>query len=249
MNIIHRDLKAENVFYAGPKLVKLGDFGFSTISRSDEMLNTFCGSPPYAAPELFKDESYYGLYVDVWAMGILLYFMCTGIMPFRADTVAKLKKSILEGQFTIPSYVSDSGQFLIRGILRLVPQDRFTMNELSRSEWLTDVDFPEAHEPYSLNLGDDGACMGESENEAHKILGDLGINKEHYKSGGFRDSRSSITGTYRIILHKVHKRKSGYHNLLSGNEQETLVREVKKNDKTSRPISSREPKSKFCTIL
>nr|XP_018906028.1 PREDICTED: serine/threonine-protein kinase NIM1-like [Bemisia tabaci]XP_018906029.1 PREDICTED: serine/threonine-protein kinase NIM1-like [Bemisia tabaci]XP_018906030.1 PREDICTED: serine/threonine-protein kinase NIM1-like [Bemisia tabaci]XP_018906031.1 PREDICTED: serine/threonine-protein kinase NIM1-like [Bemisia tabaci] len=113
--IIHRDLKAENVFCSSRGLVKVGDFGFSTrlANGFEEQLKTFCGSPPYAAPELFRDESYVGGPVDVWAMGVLLYFMTTGYMPFPADSIAALKRNILAGVFTVPSHLSSSCRFLI----------------------------------------------------------------------------------------------------------------------------------------
>jgi len=94
--VIHRDLKAENVFFVSTTQIKVGDFGFS-IQSSGELLDTFCGSPPYAAPELFSEESYSGSLVDVWALGILLYFMLTGNMPFRAETVPQLKEKIDDG--------------------------------------------------------------------------------------------------------------------------------------------------------
>ena len=71
-----------------------------------------------------QDASYVGTGVDTWAVGVLLYFMVTAMMPFRADTVAKLKTVILAGDFDIPSYVSEECKALIRGILKQNPEDR-----------------------------------------------------------------------------------------------------------------------------
>lgn len=79
--------------------MKVADFGFSTkvINHSDT-LDTFCGSPPYATPELFRDECYAGPPVDVWAMAVLLFFMVTvGTMPFQADTMGKLRLAVIDG--------------------------------------------------------------------------------------------------------------------------------------------------------
>jgi serine/threonine-protein kinase NIM1 len=112
--IVHRDIKSENVFFAKERLIKLGDFGFSTFSEKNQTLTTFCGSPPYAAPELYRDENYVGVYVDIWAMGVTLYFMVTGLMPFRAENMVKLRKSIIDGNYSIPPFLSKPCQELIR---------------------------------------------------------------------------------------------------------------------------------------
>lgn len=84
---------------------------------------------------MFRDDSYIGAYVDIWALGVLLYFIVTGIMPFKADTVSKLKRVILNGEYVIPSFVSDSCQLVIKGILRIAPSERFTIREIKESAW------------------------------------------------------------------------------------------------------------------
>ncbi|OAF71914.1 hypothetical protein A3Q56_00313 [Intoshia linei] len=82
-NIYHRDIKAENIlFVSHHNHIKLCDFGFSRISSDNEKVKTYCGSPLYAAPELFASKGYYPEKVDIWACGVLLYYMISGNFPY-----------------------------------------------------------------------------------------------------------------------------------------------------------------------
>lgn len=199
------------MFFTSPHIVKVGDFGFSThIRHFEEPLKTFCGSPPYAAPELFRDDSYVGPLVDVWALGVLLYFMLTASMPFKAQTVAGLKKQILEGDFTIPEFISVDCQSLIKGILRLDPKARTTLEQIKKSSWLTGMVLPRALPKDRVQRIPTETCSNEkppalspAEMLTRDKLNELGIAEEMVEEAKSKGSRSNVIGVYRIVLHRI----------------------------------------------
>ncbi|XP_052865178.1 probable serine/threonine-protein kinase MARK-A [Anopheles cruzii] len=137
LGFVHRDIKAENVLLVSEERIKLADFGFSTqlVNGPWQHLDTFCGSPPYAAPELFSDDHYIGGPVDVWALGILLYFMLEGGMPFKAPTVPLLRTAVLKGEFVISTSLSLPCCRVIQRILVHTPSRRPTIEQLLECQW------------------------------------------------------------------------------------------------------------------
>ena len=106
MHVIHRDLKAENLLLDQNMNIKIADFGFSNQFVMGQRLNTWCGSPPYAAPELFQGKEYTGPEVDIWSLGVVLYVLVCGALPFDGTTLTKLRARVLSGKFKTPFYMS-----------------------------------------------------------------------------------------------------------------------------------------------
>lgn len=143
-------------------------------------------------------NSYYGPNVDVWALGILLYFMVVGSLPFRAETVAKLKRCILDGVYPAPpaDRVSDDCRFLIRCILRPAPSDRYSLDEIRRADWLNGAVFPRPSRPHSF---------GASSSSQPVLGGETGGRRRRHKEHRRRSSDpgrspSGSTGTAAAIL-------------------------------------------------
>jgi serine/threonine protein kinase len=129
-NIVHRDLKLENIMVDSGKNVKIIDFGFSIVISNDKTLNIFCGTPSYMAPEIVSKKNYKGQATDTWALGILLFTLLCGHFPFRGFDDRDLFSKIKRGKFEVPSHVSDAGRHLLQRILKVNPEDRPTIDEV-----------------------------------------------------------------------------------------------------------------------
>lgn len=135
-NITHRDIKLENTLIDQNGNVKVIDFGFATCFSNDKKTKLFCGTPNYMAPEIVGKKEYYGPPVDIWAAGVLLFVLLTGIFPFRANNDKELYKKIISGYYVVPEYVSNKAQSLIGKMINLDPDKRPTAGELLKDPWI-----------------------------------------------------------------------------------------------------------------
>ncbi|XP_078675691.1 MAP/microtubule affinity-regulating kinase 3-like isoform X26 [Branchiostoma floridae x Branchiostoma belcheri] len=127
--VVHRDLKAENLLLDSDMNIKIADFGFSNEFTPGNKLDTFCGSPPYAAPELFQGKKYDGPEVDVWSLGVILYTLVSGSLPFDGQNLKELRERVLRGKYRIPFYMSTDCENLLKRFLVLNPLKRGSLEE------------------------------------------------------------------------------------------------------------------------
>uniref|UniRef100_A0A914D6B2 non-specific serine/threonine protein kinase n=1 Tax=Acrobeloides nanus TaxID=290746 RepID=A0A914D6B2_9BILA len=135
--VVHRDLKAENLLLDKENNIKLIDFGFSNYQKNDSLLSTWCGSPPYAAPELLLGQEYDGRMSDVWSLGVVLYILVTAGFPFPGDSVDKLKRAVLADHLKIPFWVSVECADLIRKMLTVSLAKRYSLSNVIQHRWFT----------------------------------------------------------------------------------------------------------------
>lgn len=134
----HRDLKPENLLLDEDQNIKLIDFGLVAKPRGGmaDHLDTCCGSPAYAAPELISGFPYHGNEVDLWSMGVLLYALLCGFLPFDDDNTFKLYKLIQKGEYEVPDWLSPGSAKILSQLLQVDPKKRVTIRQLLNHEWM-----------------------------------------------------------------------------------------------------------------
>ncbi|XP_053506588.1 NUAK family SNF1-like kinase 1 isoform X1 [Ictalurus furcatus] len=133
--VVHRDLKLENVLLDDNYNIKIADFGLSNLYHKDKLLQTFCGSPLYASPEIVNGRPYRGPEVDSWALGVLLYTLVYGTMPFDGGDHKRLIRQISKGEYREPPQSSDA-RGLIRWMLMVNPDRRATVEDIANHWWV-----------------------------------------------------------------------------------------------------------------
>ena len=140
--IAHRDLKLENLLFDKDQNLKVADFGLCNTMQDGASLNTSCGSPDYAAPEILEHVAYDGAKVDAWSSGVILYTMLYGQLPFDGANQSLMFQKVIDGEFSFNdevAQVSASAKDLIRKLLDPNPISRFSMKQAQDHPWLSEL--------------------------------------------------------------------------------------------------------------
>lgn len=137
--ISHRDLKLENILVGDFDRPKISDFGLSNYMKDGEFLKTNCGSANYAAPEVISHTRYSGSEADVWSLGVILFVINSGYLPFDEPSLPLLYSKIKNCKYKIPYHFSSNLSHLIESCLQVNPIQRITVQEIIQHPWLNEI--------------------------------------------------------------------------------------------------------------
>ncbi|KAM9377398.1 serine/threonine-protein kinase BRSK2 isoform 2-T2 [Pholidichthys leucotaenia] len=134
-SICHRDLKPENLLLDEKNNIRIADFGMASLQVGDSLLETSCGSPHYACPEVIRGEKYDGRKADVWSCGVILFALLVGALPFDDDNLRNLLEKVKLGVFHMPHFIPPDCQNLLRGMIEVDASKRLTLEKIQKHTW------------------------------------------------------------------------------------------------------------------
>ncbi|XP_043406742.1 serine/threonine-protein kinase MARK2 isoform X25 [Chelonia mydas] len=194
--IVHRDLKAENLLLDADMNIKIADFGFSNEFTFGNKLDTFCGSPPYAAPELFQGKKYDGPEVDVWSLGVILYTLVSGSLPFDGQNLKELRERVLRGKYRIPFYMSTDCENLLKKFLILNPSKRGTLEQIMKDRWMNVGHEDDELKPYVEPLPD------YKDPRRTELMISMGYTREEIQDSLVGQKYNEVMATYLLLGYK-----------------------------------------------
>uniref|UniRef100_A0A9J8BSG3 non-specific serine/threonine protein kinase n=1 Tax=Cyprinus carpio carpio TaxID=630221 RepID=A0A9J8BSG3_CYPCA len=204
-HVVHRDLKAENLLLDSNMHIKLADFGFGNFYIPGKSLSTWCGSPPYAAPEVFEGKEYEGPSLDIWSLGVLLYVLVCGTLPFDGTTLPALRRRVTDGRFRVPFFMSQDCESLIRRMLAVDPSKRFSVAQIKQHRWMQ-----ADHSALCQSLST-SSCLEAQEtyNEAVlSIMQTVGIDRKRTIESLQNSSFNHFSAIYCLLLERVTKHQA-----------------------------------------
>ncbi|KAM3919402.1 serine/threonine-protein kinase MARK2 isoform 7-T7 [Leptodactylus fuscus] len=194
--IVHRDLKAENLLLDSDMNIKIADFGFSNEFTFGNKLDTFCGSPPYAAPELFQGKKYDGPEVDVWSLGVILYTLVSGSLPFDGQNLKELRERVLRGKYRIPFYMSTDCENLLKKFLILNPSKRGTLEQIMRDRWMNVGYEDDELKPYTEPVPD------YKDPKRTELMVTMGYTRDEIQDSLINQKYNEVMATYLLLGYK-----------------------------------------------
>ncbi|EAR85698.3 Serine/Threonine kinase domain protein (macronuclear) [Tetrahymena thermophila SB210] len=217
--VLHRDIKLDNILVDSQLNLKIIDFGISRIILKDQKMMEQCGTPAFLAPEIIANKGYEGFGSDLWSLGVLIYILLFGKVPFKGNNLTELHRNILNGVLPLDEMretnVSQEAQDLLQKILKLKVKERINLEGIANSAWMRGYQIPEGIENKQLHYKqqqqqqldcqqnfDIQTSAGSSDQFDEKIIGQIegfGYSREYILRCLNKGGLSHVNAIYKLI--------------------------------------------------